>query len=201
MELEQRVKALEYEIKILKNEIQRTLLDIQEQILVHYYPALRSEESAPSDGTLQAIEAIRAKQVNLAPPPSVPVPVAKKVTLDEIRATSNATAAPQPAVASPSAPVGDQAVMVKLSGWVSDSAAKLGSERTTKLIQTYIDKGILSIETKDVLLRMASLNKEAAPEKVAANEILAAILKLDEMLGRAADIEEALAVIEEANLG
>jgi len=91
--------------------------------------------------------------------------------------------------------------MVKLSGWVSDSAAKLGSERTTKLIQTYIDKGILSIETKDVLLRMASLNKEAAPEKVAANEILAAILKLDEMLGRAADIEESLAVIEEANLG
>jgi hypothetical protein len=201
VELEQRVKALEYELKILKNEIQRTLLGIQEQVLVHYYPALRSEESAPSDGTLQAIEAIRAKQVTMAPPPSTPVPVAKKVTLDEIRATSNVAAAPQPAVASPSAPMGDQAIMVKLSGWVSDSAAKLGRERTTKLIQTIIDKGILSIETKDVLLRMASLNKEAAPEKVAANEILAAILKLDEMLGRAADIEEALAVIEEANLG
>ncbi len=29
MELEQRVKTLEYEIKILKNEVQRTLLDIQ----------------------------------------------------------------------------------------------------------------------------------------------------------------------------
>ena len=202
MELEQRVKALEYELKILKNEIQRTLLDIQEQVLVHYYPALRSEESAPTDGTLQAIEAIRAKQVTLAPPPSVPVAVAKKVTLDEIRATSNVAAAPQPAaVAAPSAPGGDQAVMVKLSGWVNDSAAKLGSERASKLIQTCIDKGILSAETKDVLLRMASLNKEAAPDKVSANEILAAILKLDEMLGRAADIEEALSVIEEANLG
>jgi hypothetical protein len=91
--------------------------------------------------------------------------------------------------------------MVKLSGWVNDSAAKLGGERASKLIQTCIDKGILSGETKDVLLRMASLNKEAAPDKVSSNEILAAILKLDEMLGRAADIEEALAVIEEANLG
>jgi hypothetical protein len=62
MDLEQRVKALEYEIKILKNEIQRTLLDIQEQILIHYYPALRSEETGPSDGTVQAMEAVRQKQ-------------------------------------------------------------------------------------------------------------------------------------------
>ena len=61
MELEQRVKALEYEMKILKNEVQRTLLDIQEQVLIHYYRALRSEESSPSDGTRQTSEAIRAK--------------------------------------------------------------------------------------------------------------------------------------------
>jgi hypothetical protein len=61
VELEQRVKALEYEFKILKNEVQRALLDIQEQVLVHYYPALRSGEAGPSDGTRQTIEAIRAK--------------------------------------------------------------------------------------------------------------------------------------------
>ena len=47
MELEHRVKTLEHEIKILKNEIQRTLLDIQEQVLVHYYPALRTEDAVP----------------------------------------------------------------------------------------------------------------------------------------------------------
>ncbi len=47
MELDARVKALEYELKILKNEVQRTLLDIQEQILIHYYPSLRSEDSTP----------------------------------------------------------------------------------------------------------------------------------------------------------
>ena len=47
MELDARVKALEYELKILKNEVQRTLLDIQEQILIHYYPSLRAEDSTP----------------------------------------------------------------------------------------------------------------------------------------------------------
>ena len=62
MELEQRVKTLEYEMKLLKNDVQRTLLDIQEQVLVHYYPALRTEEEKPSEGTIQAIEALRARQ-------------------------------------------------------------------------------------------------------------------------------------------
>lgn len=47
MELDARVKALEYELKILKNEVQRTLLDIQEQVLIHYYPSLRAEDTTP----------------------------------------------------------------------------------------------------------------------------------------------------------
>jgi hypothetical protein len=44
MKIESRVEALEHELKILKNEIQSTLLEIREQILNHYYPELRAEE-------------------------------------------------------------------------------------------------------------------------------------------------------------
>jgi len=220
VELEQRVKTLEYELKILKNEIQRTLLDIQEQVLIHYYPALRSDDSAPPDGTLQAIEAIRSKQVTAAPPVAqmsaaqpasvsqvavapapAGVPKAKAVTLDEIRAVQGGAAAPQAANV-PAAPAGgDQAVMVRLSGWVNESTIRIGGERITKLIQACVARGVVPADSKDVLLRFASLNKDAAPEKVAANDILAVILKLDELMGRPADIEEALVIIEEANLG
>ncbi len=82
MELEQRVKALEYELKILKNEIQKTLLGIQEQILVHYYPSLRTDDSVPSEGTILAFESVRAKQVNVAPSR----PITKKVSLEDVRA-------------------------------------------------------------------------------------------------------------------
>ena len=106
MELEQRVKALEYELKILKNEVQRTLLDIQEQILVHYYPSLRTEETKPSDGTVQAYETLRARQAAPAAPspiktvPAVPsdtpVPTLKAVTLDEIRAAQNEIVVEEP---------------------------------------------------------------------------------------------------------
>jgi hypothetical protein len=44
MKDESRIEALEHELKILKNEIQATLLEIREQILNHYYPELRAEE-------------------------------------------------------------------------------------------------------------------------------------------------------------
>jgi hypothetical protein len=72
VDLEQRVKTLEYEMKILKADVQRTLLDIQEQVLVHYYPALRTEEEKPSEGTIQAIEALRSKQTSHSTGPTAP---------------------------------------------------------------------------------------------------------------------------------
>ena len=46
MKIENRVEALELELKILKNEIQNTLLEVREQVLNHYYPELRAEEPA-----------------------------------------------------------------------------------------------------------------------------------------------------------
>ena len=57
MELDARVKALEYELKILKNEIQRTLLDIQEQVLIQYYPSLRSEDITPPTEAVAQVKA------------------------------------------------------------------------------------------------------------------------------------------------
>ncbi len=49
MALEERVKAVEDEVNILKDQIRNTLLEIQEQILLHYYPDLRAQESSPLD--------------------------------------------------------------------------------------------------------------------------------------------------------
>jgi hypothetical protein len=201
VELEQRVKTLEYEFKILKNEIQRMLLDIEEQVLVHYYPTLRAGDSVAPEGIAQAVEAIRAKQGSASASASAPaMPAAKKISLDEVRAAS--APVPPSAAAAPSTGKGmDQATMVKLSEWVSSSALKIGGERTGKLIEMSAGSGIVPPQFKDVLKRLASLNKGAAPEKVAVNEVLGALLKLYELMGRAANVEEALALIEEAKLG
>jgi hypothetical protein len=197
VELEQRVKTLEYEMKILKNEVQKTLLDIQEQVLIHYYPTLRTEETKPSEGLVQAIEALRSKQAKLEEAPDPPA--AKKVTLNEMRG-----GAARPVQASPTFAANgalDQAAMIKLSGWASDSAAKIGKERTGKLVTLCGSRGILTPEVRDVLLRVASSSKAAAPGKTSANDMVGVILKLDELLGRAADVEEARGLVGQVNLG
>ncbi len=56
MSLENRVETLEHELKILKNEIESTLLEIQNQVLIHYYPAFRAEESVTSRDQLPFVK-------------------------------------------------------------------------------------------------------------------------------------------------
>lgn len=62
MDVEVKIQTLEAEMKILKNEVHEVLLEIQEQILLHYYPSLRPEELEPSDAVIQALDAMREKQ-------------------------------------------------------------------------------------------------------------------------------------------
>ena len=217
MELEQRVKALEYEIKILKNEIQRTLLDIHEQVLVHYYPTLRLDDSEVPAPVIQAIEAARAKlpvrssaavepavtpaaPAESAAPPAVPAtpedtpaPAVKKVSLGEIRAAREAA---------PAAPDGTpQANLIKLIEWAVNSTTKFGYARTTQLIDVLNKKGVVDRATKNALFQIIALNKGAEPARVVVNDILDELLKFDRLVGRTADAEEALTLIEEAGLG
>jgi len=56
MSIENRVETLEHELKILKNEIQSTLLEIQNQVLVHYYPSFRAEETVTSRDQLPFVD-------------------------------------------------------------------------------------------------------------------------------------------------
>lgn len=204
MELDQRVKALEYELKILKNEIQRTLLDIQEQVLVHYYPTLRAEDSTPpADAVAQINRAAGPAGSTATGAPAAPsaAPVTtKKVSLDEIR-TSQPSAVVAPVAAPKLSGSVDQGTMVKLLEWVNEAMAKLGSRRTSHLIDLCVARAILDGETQAILLRLTALNKAPEPEAAPANDALTVVLRLDEVLGRAADMDEALTIIEEANLG
>jgi hypothetical protein len=210
VQLEQRVKTLEYEMKILKNEIQRTLLDIQEQILIHYYPALRADDTTPTDGTIQAFEAVRARQPAMAGTGAkeAAVPAAKKVSLDEalqptgVQKVALEEVRTKPGVATAVAPsAAGQGLNPNLSAWVNESVATIGKMRTIRLVELYSNRGALPSETSDVLVRLASTSKDTAPDKVPVNKMLTMVLKLYEHLGRAADVDEALAVIEEARLG
>jgi hypothetical protein len=82
MKEESRIEALEHELKILKNEIQTTLLEIREQILNHYYPELRAEEP------LRTLSLPVRQQVGRpgAPAKASPRPQERTTSLSEIEA-------------------------------------------------------------------------------------------------------------------
>lgn len=222
MELEQRVKTLEYEIKILKNEIQRTLLDIHEQVLIHYYPSLRLEENAPPASVTQAIQTARANrpapaQAPAPAEPTDPVPVlpvtpanlgqplpdapfdassvpVRKVSLDQLRAARSESVA---------APVADKSSdsLVNMIQWAVQNAAKFGKSRMSQLIKVCGEEGLYDSAMQTVLLQVVALSKGTAPSQIVVNDVLDELLKVYRLLGRTANAEEALSLIEEAGLG
>ena len=203
MELEKRVLAFEYEIKILKNEIQRVLLDVQEEILIHYYPSLETEEDASSQGIMPFLESTHDSLEMTSEPPETPTPIViKPTTLEAIR--SQAATAPSPEEQGPPQrqAADSPAAILELSSWVSSSVETMGAERTSRLVETCSVRGLLDPDTKDVLLRLVSMSRGGeSPEIVAVNEVLGLVLKLSELLGSDTDIDKVLSLIEEAGLG
>lgn len=201
MKLEDRVKALEYEMKILKNEIQRTLVDIREQLLVHYYPDLRPEDFAPPEDLVPPPQAVREDEGMREEGPEQPK--VRKVSLEEVRTVqeSTPTAAPGEGPAD-GRQEADWSVLPELLTWVEHSVGKIGRERTSKLIETCTGRGLIPPEARDVLLRLVLLSNEDTPrERVPVNQVLNELLELKKVLRCNIDVEEALALIEEANLG
>ena len=210
--LEQRVRTLEYEVKIVKSEIQRTLLDIQEQILIHYYPDLRTESDKAEAGVVQSLEAVRKKRDLMAPAPAEPEPTAsppeaeeapaqgaapkpkgKQVSLAEVRAAQQTAPPPQET---------SQAQVTALSGWITRLVLRIGQQRVSNLLEAAVLRGWLTIDVVDVLHKViAFVNVDSVPETVAVNDILKAVIELNKLLGREDDVDEALALVEEANLG
>jgi len=201
VKLEDRVKALEYEMKILKNEIQRTLVDIREQLLIHYYPDLRAEEFSPPEDMIPPAEVAREEGGMLEEGPGRPK--VKQVSLEEIRAAQeSASTAPADERPADGKQEADWSVLPELLAWVEHSVEKIGRERTSKLIETCAGRGLIPSEARDLLLRVTLLsNEDTAPERVPVNHVLSELLELKKVLRCNIDVEEALALIEEANLG
>jgi hypothetical protein len=232
--LEQRIKALEYELKILKNEIQRTLLDIQEQVLTHYYPELRAGGSLPSDEIAQSFNAVQQKKQEIAqnqgaPATAAPAPETAAPGLDDddvpdfsdllpddddddgdglepIRVQSinlDEARAQRSMMDDSILPDGmDNMQVATLSKWVDRSMKRMGGERVSKLVETVADKGWLLPDSADFVRKLLAMSDGSnAPDIVAVNEILDAVIDLSKILGRGGNVEEALSLIDEAKLG
>jgi len=215
MSLETRVETLEHEFKILKNEIESTLIEIQNQILLHYYPTLRAEESEPPKDLLPRAEAARTEkrralqdkdhlQRQAESDDLEIMPQTKEISLDEIRgkpkqaaplptvgvtATAAASPSAQAAVRAPAAEMMDQAALAHLAKWVNDSVETIGKARTQALIESSANADYCPSEVVNVLLQLIDLSEEdAPPEQVETKEVMNVLLKLNKAVDQVAKV-------------
>lgn len=129
--MEQRVKTLEQEVKILKNQIQKTLLDIQEQVLLHYHPALRPEESAANGFAAADSARLTDNEYTNIPLTRPNSPLVRQVSLADLRTTPEPAA---PGKTNPTTNPQDLHSFSALSAWVAQSVGQVGGERTRKIL-------------------------------------------------------------------
>jgi hypothetical protein len=186
MALEDRVAVLEDQMKILTNEIQSILLDIEEQILAHYYPELRAEESSSSEGALQSFDA------TLTPRTRETTEVAR----EPLPFASPLAQAPLPSAE------GTEHAFTELVEWMGDSVDRIGTDRTRKLIEGYARDGHLTPGSRDILFQLISLvDEDNSPEEVSVRDMLDILARLNSVLGRGTDITAALSLLEEDDIG
>ena len=182
MGLEERVSALEQEVKILKNEIQSTLLEIQEQILSQRYPSLRSDDASPFHAGTPSQE-----------PDAVPAWM--KLVQEEPVAVDGEVGARPTSRASAE-------ILAEVLEWVGETVEQIGLERTKRIIDIYVTNQHLPSSVRDGLLQVVALSTaEGEPEQVGVSQIVAAMTRLNELIGQGMEVQEALSALQEGDLG
>jgi len=199
MNLENRVETLEHELKILKSEIEGTLLEIQNQVLIHYYPELRAQDSATAQEMSMALP-IRTKPSKTAPseatPPQPPAPPTagatmqmREVTLREVEDDHGLTATSSlAAVDKLLGPV----ALAHLAKWANSAVAQVGKAQTTAVVEAYTDADACTDEVKAALMQLILLcQEEAAPSPVDTNALMQISFKLNQLFGQVAALTAA----------
>lgn len=147
MNAEQRIQALEKELEILKNQIQVSLLDIQEHLLTNAYPALRSESTQSSAASsanadqralsMSSVE-VHAGGANNDPKGFGGAPA------EHFRAPLSVVTPAEPSLA-------------ELQRWCIQQIGKMGVDPTQNLIQMYAQNGHFTPQIAETLLDFTEL--------------------------------------------
>jgi len=202
MAIEDRIKALEDESKVLKNVIQATLLDIQKEILTHYYA------SEPSEGEATAGNAGWQRERSTG----MPSPEGVRPSKDNEKA-SGTMAEAGGELPFRSTATGQEldhvclqdreiwATVAKLLIWLSESVSELGRERVAKTIKMYGAYGYISPEMQKVLMALIAFSREETqPEQFGLKHLLEKLAELSNILsigGQPVNLNHILALVEE----
>lgn len=158
MDLEERVKQLENELKLLKNEVQRTLLDIKEQLIGGYlalpqHPSARRAQEKTSGGQER---------------PNPPVPE-KEAKLLEGGGDSV-----------------DLSTVITLGSWLMERARKFGTDHMMAVLELYGLTGRLPAKTKEPLAQLIRSHERYKDSDLSPQDYTALLQELNDMLAGSA---------------
>lgn len=190
MNLEQRVELLEQELQVLKNQIQATLLDIQDKVLTNTYPSLRvggnSGSGAVTDPVSDPANTIRSVRLSETHPDdhtdySYEEPP-QKVQRVSFNTQSERIDAPAPVVVrqlpsfesqrEPEVPLPSSitevnssvemthATLTEAKAWAVDMVKQVGVARAQELIRQKARKGYFASDIERILLHFVSLYED-----------------------------------------
>jgi len=187
---EGRVRALEDELKVVKNEIQATLLDIQKEILTHYYSSEQARDNPAAvrerprfredagDRSSPETPSRESRTTNGPAPVEEPLPrsAASEARIEQRRlgARSGREMLRDPATWS---------TVAKLLIWVNESVAEIGKDRTIRAIKMYGLHDYISPEMQKTLLALTAFcHEERPPSQVNLRRLLENLAKFHGIL-------------------
>lgn len=210
MNLETRVETLEHELNILKNEIEETLLEIQDQVLMHYYPSLRAEDSTPPQEASKPLAA-RAKTSKkqaddafksiahrgMAGPAGLQM---REISLsdgyDFAQTEDEELDSGQPLGGkSGGKSMADEALnpslLPKLSAWSNFAVQQIGQREAVRLVESCTEEVGCTPGMKASLLQLIALHEtDEPPPKVDSVTIMNVFLKLNKLFVTATSLEK-----------
>lgn len=189
---EQRIKALEEEFKVLKNQIKAVLLDIKEQLATG---SVNVQSGAFPTGTVSAATPQEENDVKVvAEPPSAGPAFGEKgssagnaeESLDMEHAVNRSGMAGLACRNPDSEGRVDLLTVSVLSQWLSRAAASVSKAQICKLVEIYDITGNLTPRMKQVILLLADLysngNHAGDDDTVPAAESVQLLIELDSLL-------------------
>jgi len=190
---EQKIKNLEEEFKVLKNQIRAVLLDIKEQLAT----GGTGQAGAPSWGSVSAAIPQAENDIKVVPEPPSGEPrfaekgssagIAEKAEPADFDPVMNRSGAPGVAVRNADGEGRVDLLTVSvLSQWLARAASSVSKAQICKLVEIYDITGNLTPRMKQVILLLADLygngNHTEDDENVPATASVQLLIELDSLL-------------------
>lgn len=217
MKDEQRINALEEEVKVLKNEIKTVLLDLREQCLTAQNPfgysggttiaiptSGQRESQAEETKAETSLETKAGGQVNMPESASRNTlprlwqeagPDDEEEAEEELLPKGPMSSHKRTREHNLSAGKSkvDLVVVAGLTHWIDQSTAKLGKERTEILVEMSFAMGHLPEKLKDALIRMIRVSHhELKGQSITSSDYLSILAQLENLLADPKQQDKAL---------